>query len=64
MKTSYTAETYSALGKWDGISTASQFLYKDEYNAKWTWLIDYLAEVGSSANKEAFAVFNDYTSLT
>ena len=63
MNTSYTVETYAALGKWAEISSASNFLYKDGYNQKWTWLIDYLAEVGSSTNKAAFKVFNDYSNL-
>lgn len=57
---SYDAATYAALGSWSEISPASTFFYKEQYKAKWSWLVDYIASVASSANKKAFEVLYDY----
>ena len=59
---SHTPETFYALGSWGEISDASLFLYNINYKAKWTWLVNYIAGVASSANKNAFVNFYNYTS--
>ena len=61
-KKSHTIDTYKELGAWGEISTASLFLYSENYRAKWAWLVDYLAEYGSKANKPAYQAFNKYNS--
>ena len=57
---SHTAETFAELGSWSEISTASTFLYKEAYRAKWAWLVDHIASVASAANKHAWEVFNNF----
>ena len=59
---SHTPETFYALGSWGEISDASLFLYNANYKAKWTWLVNYIAGVASSANKPAYTDFYNYTS--
>ena len=59
---SHTTESFYALGSWDEISDASLFLYNANYKAKWTWLVNYIAKVASSANKPAYEKFYNFTS--
>lgn len=57
-KTSYTLSTLPK-GAWDGINFHS-FLYTDNYRSKWSWLVEYLSVVGSSANKAGCAAILQY----
>ena len=56
----HTVESFYELGSWGEISDASLFLYNVNYRAKWSWLVDYIASVASSANKSAWTDFNNY----
>ena len=58
---SHTVESFYALGLWSEISDASLFLYNATYKAKWTWLVNYIAEVAGSDNKVAFETFYNYS---
>lgn len=55
----HTIETFYALGSWSEISTASLFLYKNL--DKWGWLVDYIATIAGTANKEAYINFRTYS---
>ena len=61
-KGSHTSSSLFAVGPWDDISIASNFLYNATYRAKWAWLVDYIASVAGSANKAAWSNFNKYNS--
>lgn len=60
--TSYTAATFHAIDPWLETGKVINFFYNDTYEAKWTWLVDYLATTATNAtNKKALEVFYNYT---
>lgn len=67
--TTYTAETFAALGASADIGGASHVLYgrisssvyDENIKNKWMWLVNYIADVAGSANKAAFTNFYNYS---
>ena len=60
----YTVSSFLTLGAYDQISPTCDFLYNATYRAKWAWLVEYIASVADSSNKQAWIDFNNYDNTT
>ncbi len=63
---SYTSESYSNLGSWEGINGYMLFTSAShpEIRSKWLWLAEFFSENGGQSNKSAFNAILKYDNYT